>query len=95
METVVRMARTKAPVCLVLIILFSVLTPEPGYVQGYNDGIPTFVESDAAFAVTTECFNPIPCYRPQGYALITEGSLSASLTSTSCHTPRSPPGTLA
>jgi hypothetical protein len=50
------------PLILAAIFLFSVLTPEPGYVQGYpDDGIPVFVESDASFSlcsnftVTTEC----------------------------------------
>ena len=62
MEKAARMARITVPACLALIFLFSILTPEPGYVQGYgNDGIPAFVESDAefslysSFAVIVEC----------------------------------------
>ena len=47
---------TRVSVCLAVLFLFSVLTPEPGYVQGYEGGaFPTFVESDAAFAL---CSSP-------------------------------------
>ncbi|MGD0238168.1 MAG: hypothetical protein ABSC55_27005 [Syntrophorhabdales bacterium] len=56
------MARITVPACLALIFLLSILTAEPGRVRGYgNDGIPTFVESDAEFTLcssptsTSEC----------------------------------------
>ena len=48
---------------LAALFLFSVITPEPDYVQGHQSaaGFPTFVESDSAYAlcssptVTIEC----------------------------------------
>jgi len=38
------------------LFLFSVLSPEPDYVQGYNTtaGFPTFVECDAACALCSD-----------------------------------------
>ena len=47
---------TRVAACLAVLFLFSVLTPEPGYVQGCEDSaFPSFVESDATFAL---CSNP-------------------------------------
>jgi hypothetical protein len=52
------------PLILAAIFLFSVLTPEPGYVQGYpDDGIPVFVESDASFSLCSNFAFTIE-YRP-------------------------------
>ena len=45
---------TRVAACLAVLFLFSVLTPEPGYVQGCEDSaFPSFVESDATFALCT------------------------------------------
>jgi hypothetical protein len=49
---IMRRVLVTLPLILAAIFLFSVLTPEPGYIQGYpDDGIPAFVESDAAFSL--------------------------------------------
>ena len=95
MERAARMARITVPACLALIFLFSILTPEPGHVQGYGNGsIPAFVESDAAFALTTGWTNSYECCHPALYLPLPEPTSSASLASVSRHIPRSPPGTV-
>jgi hypothetical protein len=53
----VRRLLTASPILLAAILLFSVLTPEPLYDQGYSgSGIPVLVESDSNCAA---CGNPI------------------------------------
>jgi hypothetical protein len=52
MARIMRRVLVGLPIILAAIFLFSVLTPEPGYVQGYpDDGIPVFVENDASFSL--------------------------------------------
>jgi hypothetical protein len=71
---------------LVLVFVFSVLTVEPEYLQGYeNDDFPAFVESDAVFALCsmgftlpTHCFGLAECvvisshFRPASPPLVSD-----------------------
>jgi hypothetical protein len=78
---------------LALVFVFSGLTVEPGYVQGYeNDDFPAFVESDSVFAVCSMEFTvPIRSFGPVESAV---DSVHFRLTSPlliSCNLYRGPP----
>ena len=77
-----RKARIAVPVCLALIFLLSILTPETGRVQGYgNDGIPTFVESDAAFVLCSSPTVTIECpIQPGDLPLVEQACFFRTLT---------------
>jgi hypothetical protein len=61
---IVRRLLTSSPFILATIFLFSALTPEPWYIQGYlDDAIPVFVESEADCAACSS-FIVIIAYDP-------------------------------
>ena len=78
---------------LALVFVFSVLTVEPGYVQGYeNDDFPAFVESDSVFAVCSMEFTvPIGCFGPVESVVISATFVSASPPLASGNLYRGPP----
>jgi len=74
------------------LFLFSVVTPEPADVQGYNDSsCPAFVESDAAYALCSSFTVTIECHiRPEGLPLVEQASFAPAL-SVSGNLYRGPP----
>ena len=86
------MARSTVPVCLALIFLLSILTPEPGRVQGYgNEGIPTFVESDAEFTLCSSPTVTSECTIQFGDLPLVEQACSVPTLTVSSHLYRGPP----
>ena len=69
----IRSALTIASLFLSALFLFSALTPEPADVLGYNDnGVPAFVESDAAYALCSSPTLPIECHARLGHLPVVE-----------------------
>ena len=74
------------------LFLFSVLTPEAADIQGYNDnGIPAFVESDAAYALCSSLTVPIECRARLGDLSLVEQAHFAPTLIVSSHLYRGPP----
>jgi hypothetical protein len=79
-------------VFLSALFLFSVLTPEPADVLGYNDnGVPAFVESDAAYALCSGPTVPIECRAQLGDLPLVEQACFAPTLTVSSHLYRGPP----
>jgi hypothetical protein len=78
---------------LALVFAFSVLTVEPGHVQGYeNDDFPAFVESDSVFAVCgMEFAVPIGCFDPVESVVVFVHFRPALPPLISCNPYRGPP----
>jgi hypothetical protein len=74
------------------LLLFSVATPEPADVLGYNDnGFPAFVESDAAYALCSSPTIPIACHARLGDLPLVEQACFAPTPTVSSHLYRGPP----
>jgi len=86
---------TKAVLLLLAaLFLFSVVTPEPGYVNGDESlgAFPTFVDIDAALALCSS-FTPVLAYHPctERLVLLEQTSFTSSLfiSGNSCRAPPS------
>ena len=87
-----RSAGALAPLLLSAVFLFSVLTPEPGDVKGYEGmAIPAFVESDASFAVCSSPAVTIECHVQHGYLCAVPQVVSTTIHSVSSALYRGPP----
>ena len=83
----------KFALIMMVIFLFSVLTVEPEYAQGYeNDDFPVFVENDAVFAIFSNEFTiTIQCLSHTDRILPTPDSHPAAPPFISTNPYRGPP----